>query len=121
MKTASGLILTAVGAILAFAVTAHPSWFNIQVAGWVIMVVGIAGIFVPRKAAGWRRRLITSWAPGGPVRDRSGRAYPPPRPSIEGVRRGDTVVDTGPVDRAEPVTVGDPPVARETVEEFIEE
>jgi hypothetical protein len=117
MKTASGLTFVAVGAILAFAVTAHPSFFNIQVAGWVVMLIGLAGIFAPRKGAGWRRRLVTSWAPGGLVRDRSGRVYPPPRPSIE---TAELDID-GPVGQADAVPAGEPAMARETVEEFIEE
>ena len=121
MKTASGLTLAAVGAILAFAVTAHPSFFNIQVAGWVIMLIGIAGIFVPRKSAGWRRRLVTSWAPDAPVRsglvrDRAGRVYPP-RPGIEAGEL-DAASNRPP---AEPVPAGEAGIARETVEEFIEE
>ena len=33
MKTATGLTLVAIGAILAFAVKAHPSFLNLQVAG----------------------------------------------------------------------------------------
>jgi hypothetical protein len=64
MKTATGLALIAIGAILAFAVTAHPAFFDIQVAGWVIMLIGIAGLFVPRSGYGWlRRRMVVTWNP----------------------------------------------------------
>jgi hypothetical protein len=64
MKTATGLALIAIGAILAFAVTAHPAFFDIQVAGWVILLIGIAGLFVPRSGYGWlRRRMIVTWNP----------------------------------------------------------
>jgi uncharacterized membrane protein len=44
MKTATGLILIAIGAILAFAVTTNTSVFNLNVAGYVIMLVGLAGL-----------------------------------------------------------------------------
>jgi len=50
MKTATGLALVAVGAILAFAVTGHPSFLNVQVAGWVIMLTGVAGMLGPGGA-----------------------------------------------------------------------
>jgi len=39
MRTASCLTLLAIGAILTFAVTGHPSFLNLQVAGVVIMAV----------------------------------------------------------------------------------
>lgn len=58
MKTATGLALVAVGAILAFAVTGHPSFLNVQVAGWVIMLTGVAGMLVPRRGYGWLRRRV---------------------------------------------------------------
>ena len=49
MRTASGLLLVALGAILAFAVRGHPTWLNIQVVGWVIMLTGVAGMLLPRR------------------------------------------------------------------------
>ena len=58
MKTGAGLALVAVGAILAFAVTGHPGWLNVQAAGWVLMVVGLAGMFIPRRGYGWLRRQV---------------------------------------------------------------
>jgi Domain of unknown function (DUF6458) len=59
MKTGAGLALVAIGAILAFAVTAHPTGLNLQAAGWVLIVVGLAGMFVPRRGYGWlRRRMV---------------------------------------------------------------
>jgi hypothetical protein len=50
MKTATGLTLLAIGAILAFAVTTNTSVFNLHVAGYVIMLVGVAGLFIPRRS-----------------------------------------------------------------------
>jgi hypothetical protein len=74
MKTGAGLGLVAIGAIFAFAVTAHPSGLNLQAAGWVLIVVGLAGMFVPRRGYGWlRRRMVI---PGRTVVRRGGQAVP---------------------------------------------
>ena len=68
MKTATGMTLIAIGAILAFAVTAHPPLFNLQVAGWVLMLTGAVGMVMPRRGYGWlRRKLVKRRGPGGPV------------------------------------------------------
>jgi Domain of unknown function (DUF6458) len=39
-----GIFLTALGAILAFAVSADVSGVNIHTVGWILLIVGIAGI-----------------------------------------------------------------------------
>src|SRR5258706_14048389 len=69
MRTASCLTLIAVGAIFTFAVTAHPSFLNLQIAGVVIMATGVAGLLLPRRGQqGWlRRRTILRRGPRGPV------------------------------------------------------
>jgi hypothetical protein len=72
MRTATGLALVAVGAILAFAVTSHPSFLNLQVAGWVIMLTGVAGMVVPRRAQGWLRRRVVVRRPRGAAVDPDG-------------------------------------------------
>lgn len=78
MKTATGLALVAVGAILAFAVTGHPSFLNVQVAGWVIMLTGVAGMLVPRRGYGWlRRRVVRRPARGNVAADADEQRYPP--------------------------------------------
>lgn len=56
MKTATSLALVAVGAILAFAITRSPSFLNLQVVGWVLMLTGAVGAIVPRRGSGWLRR-----------------------------------------------------------------
>jgi hypothetical protein len=59
MKTATALTVAAIGAIFAFAVTAEPSFFNFHAAGWVLMLTGAAGAFLPRRGYSWlRRRLV---------------------------------------------------------------
>lgn len=73
MKTGVGLAVIALGAILAFAVTANTSVFNLHTAGWVLMIVGIVGIAIPRRGYGWvGRRIITRqtrWRPTGRVQE----------------------------------------------------
>jgi hypothetical protein len=58
MRTATGLTLIALGAILAFAVTGRPSFLDLQTAGWVIMLTGLAGMLLPRRSYGWLRRHV---------------------------------------------------------------
>jgi hypothetical protein len=41
-----GLILTAVGAILAWAVTASTSGVNVHTVGYILLVVGIVGMLI---------------------------------------------------------------------------
>ena len=66
-----GIFLTALGAILAFAVNTSVSGIEIKTIGWILMAVGIAGIVL--SMIFW-----SSW--GGPG----------------GSRRRTTVVDDGP-------------------------
>jgi hypothetical protein len=58
MGTRTGLIVVAVGAILAFAVNGSPSWFSFQIAGWVIMVTGVAGMVLSRRHYNWPQWLV---------------------------------------------------------------
>ncbi|HET7244774.1 MAG TPA: DUF6458 family protein [Streptosporangiaceae bacterium] len=102
MRTATGLFLIALGAILAFAVQGHPSWLNIQVVGWVIMLTGVAGMAIPRRSYGWlRRRMVLRRGPGGrPVVDRVEEKHYPPymmlNPGGNGVV-GDAAEGTAPM------------------------
>jgi hypothetical protein len=76
MKTATGLAIVAVGAILAFAVTGHPGWLNVQAAGWVLILVGLAGMFIPRSGFGWLRRQVVRRPPRRAVAASSVTASP---------------------------------------------
>jgi hypothetical protein len=73
MKTGMGLALIALGAIFAFAVTTNTSVFNLHTAGWVLMIIGIIGLAVPRRGYGWvGRRLFVRqarWRPGRRVEE----------------------------------------------------
>jgi hypothetical protein len=73
MKTGVGLAVIAFGAILAFAVTTNTSFLNLHTAGWVLMIVGVVGLAIPRRGYGWvGRRLFVRqarWRPGRRVED----------------------------------------------------
>jgi hypothetical protein len=107
MKTASALTLIAIGAIFTFAVTAHPSFLNLQVAGVVIMATGIAGLVLHKPTQGWlRRRIILRRGPGGPVIGRvDEKRYPPYvmlNPAADGSGTGGRQVGDLTADTAEP-------------------
>jgi Domain of unknown function (DUF6458) len=143
MRTATGLALIAIGAIFAFAVTASPSFLNLQVAGWILILTGVAGLFVPRRGSGWMRRVVRRprgaavEANGEPRRFKDTRwfrrnALPDPRletPADAMVERTvvertvaeDGMPDTLPAPAAERAVPGGAAPAEETVEEFFEE
>jgi hypothetical protein len=79
MKTGMGLALIAIGAILAFAVTTNTSVFNLHTAGYVLMIIGIIGIAIPRRGYGWVGRRLsvrqTNWRPGRRVEEVNYPAY----------------------------------------------
>src|SRR5262245_54345702 len=75
MRTAPGLALIAIGAIFAFAVTGSPSWINLQIAGWVLILTGVAAILIPRRGYGWLRRRVVVRRPRGPA-GRAARSAP---------------------------------------------
>jgi hypothetical protein len=67
-----GIFLTAVGAILAFAVNTSVSGIEIKTIGWILMVVGIAGIVLSMifwsswgGPGGARRRTVVDDGPPG--------------------------------------------------------
>ena len=73
MKTGTGLAVVAIGAILAFAVTTNTSVFNLHTAGWVLMIIGVIGMAIPRRGYAWAgRRLFVRqarWRPGNRVEE----------------------------------------------------
>jgi hypothetical protein len=149
MRTATGLALVAIGAILAFAVTTSPSFLNLQVAGWILILTGVAGLVVPRRGYGWLRRRVVVRRPRGeaaaangePRRLRESReprrfkdsrwfqrhAIPDPRlsaaddPMMESTATEGVVPDTPPPTAAERAVAGPGAPAEETVEEYFEE
>ena len=72
-----GIFLTAVGAVLAFAVSATTSGINIHTVGWILMIVGIVGVVLSMIfwsswagpgywSNGGRRRTTVDEGPAGP-------------------------------------------------------
>jgi hypothetical protein len=140
MRTASCLTLIAIGAIFTFAVTAHPSFLNLQIAGVVMMATGVAGLVLPRRnQSGWlrRRTILRRGARGRVVGEVDETRLPPyvmlnPGASAKesnGDQPGDLTMrdrasDTIPDVTAEPdaVVVDEPRRATtEVVEEYVEE
>src|ERR1700733_4230888 len=76
MKTGAGLAFIAVGAIFAFAVKGSPGFVNLPTVGWVLMLVGLVGMLLPRRTYGWlgRRMTVRRSYPSGRVEQ---RAVPP--------------------------------------------
>ena len=72
MSNAWGLTLVAIGAIFAFAISGHPSWVNLHIVGWVIMLTGIAGMILKRTGYG-------RFGPP-PFFRQSQQSAPPPQP-----------------------------------------
>jgi len=92
MKTGTGLAVIAIGAILAFAVTTNTSVFNLHTAGWVLMVVGVIGLAIPRRGYAWvGRRLFVRqarWRPGNRVEEVVYPAYVNRNPASTRVQAG---------------------------------
>jgi hypothetical protein len=65
--------------VLAFAVHGHPWFLNLQVVGWIIIVIGIVGMAVPRSGYGWlRRQVVVKRGPDGqPRMGIRSKRYPP--------------------------------------------
>ena len=78
---ATSLTLVAAGAIIAFAITAHVAFLNLQVAGWVFILTGVAGAIISRNS--WlRRALIVKGAIGAAAAGGTGQ-----RPGDSGILR----------------------------------
>lgn len=90
MRTGIGLALVCLGAILAFAVTTNTSVFNLHTAGWVIMLVGVIGLLLPRRTYGWlgRRLMVRRTYPGRPVQEIPVTPYAARNPGNARVRPG---------------------------------
>lgn len=60
MGVAGGLMLLIVGAVLAFAVRAHPGGLNLQLVGWILLLAGLfsIGFTLWRMDATKRRRIV---------------------------------------------------------------
>ena len=90
MKIGSSLALICIGAILAFAVTANTSVFNVHTAGWVLMLIGVIGLLVPNRTAGWlgRRLLVRRSYPSGRVEHIPVPPYVARNPGVSTLQKG---------------------------------
>jgi hypothetical protein len=105
MKTATSLTLVAVGAIMAFAITAHIAFLNLQVTGWVLILTGVVGATITRS--GWlRRALVVKRRPRPAAAEGTGQRPPPSERPTSG-RQPAMAPDATP---AEP----------ETIEEYVD-
>ena len=64
MTIGASLFLIALGAILAFAVTASVGGIDIQTVGWILMAVGIVGLILGLLV--WNRARTAYVDPRGP-------------------------------------------------------
>jgi hypothetical protein len=90
MKIGSSLALICIGAILAFAVTANTSVFNVHTAGWVLMLIGVIGLLIPNRTAGWlgRRLLVRRSYPSGRVEHIPVPPYVARNPGVSALQKG---------------------------------
>ena len=74
MRLGTAIVLLALGAILTFALNVDVSGIDLQVVGWILMIVGALGIVLELAVWGPRQRRVTRTSdahvvPGdGPVR-----------------------------------------------------
>ncbi|HET9896289.1 MAG TPA: hypothetical protein VFQ44_15285 [Streptosporangiaceae bacterium] len=83
MKTATALTVIAIGAILAFAVTASPGFLNLNTVGWILILTGGFGLAMTPRGQDWlRRKIIVRRSPPGSRGGRPVRQLPrPPSPA----------------------------------------
>ena len=59
MRLGTAIVLLALGAILTFALNVDVSGIDLQVVGWILMIVGALGIVLEMALWGPRQRRIT--------------------------------------------------------------
>ncbi|GAB7189351.1 hypothetical protein NUM3379_00570 [Kineococcus sp. NUM-3379] len=60
MRLGSAIVLIAIGAILAFAVTLDISGIDLSTVGWILMIVGVLGLVLEIAFFAPRRRRVSS-------------------------------------------------------------
>ena len=72
MRLGTGIVLLALGAILTFALNVDVRGIDLQVVGWILMLVGALGIVLELAVWGPRQRRVTRTTDaepaGAPVR-----------------------------------------------------
>ena len=64
MRLGTGIVLLALGAILTFALDVDVSGIDLQVVGWILMLVGALGIVLELAVWGPRQRRVTRTTDG---------------------------------------------------------
>ena len=117
MRTGTGLTLLAIGAILAFAVTANTSVFNLHIAGVVLMLTGLAALLLPQRSRAWlNRRLVqrrTRRSRNGTLVETRETTYPPYVVTNPGIEAAEPDLPTSPSIEPDPtvhsaMTPGEP-------------
>ncbi len=60
MGLSAGVVVTAIGAVLAFGVHATVSGLDVRAMGWILMVAGVVGILLELALFAPRRRRVTT-------------------------------------------------------------
>ncbi|HEY0543048.1 MAG TPA: DUF6458 family protein [Actinoallomurus sp.] len=110
MGIGSGLVLIAIGAILAFATHFHVSGIDVQMIGWILMLVGVVMLVITlayTRPRARRRQLVSDVD----VVD----GQPQPGAYMRGVEDESVVDPVDPVDSAAPVQPQ--PQVRRTIRE----
>jgi hypothetical protein len=121
MRTGASLALIALGAILAFAITASTSWFNVNIAGYVLIVIGLAGLFLNRRLWPGRQLLVRRTRPVTTVEERVVPQQYVVRDPGTATRPGLPVVPSVVEPTAAPQPVPDTRVERVVEEDYYEE
>jgi hypothetical protein len=99
MKTATSLTLVAVGAIIAFAITAHVAFLNLQVTGWIFILTGVAGAIITRSSRlRLRRTPAAKGRPDAAAANGSTQRPPPSQRPVPG-RQPAAAADATPTER----------------------
>jgi|GEM_PF-842908 hypothetical protein len=107
MKSATSLTVIAIGAIFAFAITASPSFLNLQVVGWILMLTGTAGLLMSYRNKSWLRRTVTV----------KGTSNGPRSPRRRPVRQ----IQPSAAAKRQPAGYETQPIEREVVDEYSEQ
>ncbi len=78
MRLGTGIVLMALGAILAFAVHVQLSGVDLRIVGWILLLVGALGVVLELAVWAPRRRRVVetdAYADGVPARRTTRETY----------------------------------------------
>ena len=127
MRTGACLALVTIGAILAFAVTTNTPFLNLHTAGYVCIIVGVAGLYLRSRGWGGRQFLVrrrrTLPGTAAVTEERDVPRYMKTNPGISAVRAGLAAAPTPLDDDDETVRqhVPTPRASEQVVDEYYEQ